>query len=378
MVTLSGHAYPWDVIGDPAFPGRVRDLGLESVTLAAAYHTTRAATPLHPEHQLVNAPYAAFYRPVDDAEWAAHRLRPAAPQWIDEPDPFGTAAATLARAGLAVTAWIVLTHSTRLGSAFPDVAVVNCFGEPYPYALCPSHPEVRDYAARMAAAAVRDVPLAGISLEACGQMGLVHLNHHEKTDGVWTPEAVRWLSMCCCGRCREAWRADGLDPEEVVGALRAAARGDATGEPAPPPEKLAEAVLAARHTATNALRREVLAALHAQAPGVPVTLHAHPDPWATGASPGLTPAAAADVAALLVPAWPTTPATVDTVAQAVATGVPVEAYVTVLPPADSDRVVSHAVRLVEAGASGLALYHLGLASRPGQRLLAEIVAATRP
>ncbi|HEU4424119.1 MAG TPA: hypothetical protein VFR67_16435 [Pilimelia sp.] len=377
MVSVSGHAYPWDVIGDPAFPGRVRDLGLESVTLAAAYHTTRAATPLHPGHQIVHARYAAFYRPVDESEWAGRRLRPAAPQWMNEPDSFGTAAAALAGAGLAVTAWIVLTHSTRLGSAFPDVAVVNCFGELYPYALCPSHPEVRDYAARLAAAAVRDVPLAGISLEACGQMGLVHLNHHEKTDGAWTPAAVRWLSVCCCRRCRDAWHGDGLDPDEVSAALRAAVRGEATGEPAPPPEKTGEAVLAARHAATDELRRQVLAAVRDQAPGVPVTLHAHPDPWATGASPGLTPTAAADVAAVLVPAWPTVSATVDVVAHAAAAGAPVEAYVTVLPPADPDAVVSHARRLVEAGARGLALYHLGLASSPGQRLLSEIVAAVR-
>lgn len=377
MVALSGHAYPWDVIGDPAFPGRVRDLGLESVTLAAAYHSTRAATPLHPRHQLVDAPYAAFYRPVTDSEWLGRRLRPASPQWMDDDDPFGVAAARLVEHGIAVTAWIVLTHSTRLGSAFSDIAVVNCFDETYRYALCPSHPEVRDYAARLAAAAVRDAPLAGISLEACGQMGLTHLSHHEKTDGVWTAEAVRWLSVCCCAPCRQAWTADGLDPDEVTAALRAAVRGEATGRPAPPADKLAESLLGVRHAATDALREQVLAAVRAQAPGVPVTLHAHPDPWATGASPGLTPTAAGDVAALLVPAWPTNQATVDVVAGAITAGTPVEAYVTVLPPADPGQVVDHARRLVSAGARGLGLYHLGLASHRGQRLLAEIVSAAR-
>lgn len=53
MVRIAGHAYPWDVLGDSDFAGRVRDLGIGDVTLAAAYHATRAATPLHPTHQLV-------------------------------------------------------------------------------------------------------------------------------------------------------------------------------------------------------------------------------------------------------------------------------------------------------------------------------------
>lgn len=37
--------YPWDVVGDPDAPARVVDLGVRQVTLAAAYHSTRALTP---------------------------------------------------------------------------------------------------------------------------------------------------------------------------------------------------------------------------------------------------------------------------------------------------------------------------------------------
>ena len=33
MVTLTGHAYCWDVLGDPAFPDRVAALGLPPVCL---------------------------------------------------------------------------------------------------------------------------------------------------------------------------------------------------------------------------------------------------------------------------------------------------------------------------------------------------------
>lgn len=362
MTTVSGHAYPWDVLGDPSFVDRVREYGLSGVTLAAAYHSTRAATPLHPRHQIVDASHAALYRPVRASVWSGRRLAPAAPQWMTSPDPFETAAAELRSAGVPVTAWIVLTHSTRLGTACPDVAVTNCFGERYAYALCPAHEEVREYAATLAAEALHDVDVDGVSLEACGQLGLVHLGHHEKTDGAWSADAVRLLSICCCGACQAGWRRRGLDPGHVVSTLR---DGVQNGTAVPDED----AVLATRQESTDALRMQVLAGLPA---GVPVTLHAQPDPWATGPSPGLTPAAAGDVDALLVPAWPTTSASADLVARAAGKKT-VDAYVTVLPPTEADALMGHVQRLREAGASRLSLYHLGLASRERQRLFPDIV-----
>ena len=366
MVRVTGHAYPWDVVGDPAFPARTRDTGVDSVTLAAAYHATRAATPLHPRHQIVDAHGTALYRPVREAVWAGRRLRPVGPKWMDTPDPYSEAAVALRAAGLRVDAWLVLTHDSRLGRAHPDLAVVNCFGDPYPYALCPAHEEVRDYAATLAAEAVRDAPVDGVSLEACGQLGLTHAGPHEKTDGAWTPEAARWLSVCCCAACQAAWSARGLDPTEVQTTLRAAVRAPADSIVG---AETSAALLAARHETTDLLRAQIVDGVRSGAPDAVLTLHAQPDPWATGPSPGLTPSAAKDVDRLLVPAWPTAPASAELVAAATATGTPVDAYVTVLPPAQAEALPAHVDRLLAAGASGIALYHLGLAPRPGQDLL---------
>lgn len=370
MTRLTGHAYPWDVVGDPAFADRAAGHGLATVALAAAYHSTRAATPLHPLRQLVDAPWAALYRPVRESVWGGRRLRPLAPAWMSTPDSFGTAAEAVRAAGLRVSAWVVLTHNTRLGTECPDVAVVSCFGDRFPYALCPAWAEVREYAATLAAEAADGAD--EVSLEACGQLGITHLAHHEKTDGAWTPAAQRWLSVCCCAACQGLWSDRGLDPVEVVATLRSAVLAEAEGregrEGAVP---FADELLAVRQRSTDLLRAEVLAGL-----SVPVTLHAHPDPWVTGASPGLTPTAAAEVTALVVPAWPVEPATVEVVTAAVTTGRPVDAYVTVLPPATDD-VPAHAARLVEAGATGLAIYHLGLAPSWRQGIVGGLCEAAR-
>jgi hypothetical protein len=100
--------------------------------------------------------------------------------------------------------------------------VRNCFDDVYSYALCVSHDEVVDYITTLASEAVREVPVAGVSIEGLGQLGVAHNGLHEKTDGAYGAAAGRLLSVCCCSACRKCWLARGLDPAEVAGRLREA------------------------------------------------------------------------------------------------------------------------------------------------------------
>jgi len=372
-VPVVGYAYPWDVIGDPMFADRARGLGVSKVALAAAYHTTRAATPLHPEHRIVEARSAALYRPVRAEAWDGARLVPPAATWVAAEDPYSEAASFLAEAGFDVAAWIVLTHSTLLGEANPDLAVVNCWGEPYAYALCARHEDVRRYAETLAAEAVRDTPTTTVILEACGQLGFGHGGHHEKTDGAYDAATQQLLSICCCASCREDWVDRGLDAEDTVAVLRAATGADSSG--ATVDATALDTILSSRHAAADELRRRVIAAVREAAPDVvEIALHAQPDPWATGASPGLTPTTADDVDLVVSFCWPTTEASVDTgrrLAEAVSGKAAAAAYVTVLPPTTEDAFGGHVRALVDAGIDQIHLYHLGLAGADRQHLLAE-------
>ncbi|WP_432499071.1 hypothetical protein [Kineococcus auxinigenes] len=386
-----GYAYPWDVLGDDGFPDRARSLGLTGVALAASYHSTRAATPWHPAHQLVEAPHAALYRPVREEAWAGALLRPVAGRVPDgTPDAFAEAAGRLRAAGLEVDAWTILAHSTRLGTAHPQVAVVNCFGDRYSYALCPSSAAVREYCATLAAEAVRDAPVTGVSLEALGTLGVTHNAAHEKTAGAFGPALERLLSVCCCAGCREAWEREGAAAGEVVAALRRGVRqlqdaapddarevADLVGEDA------SRVVLEVRHAFADELRARVLAAVSAAAPGpLRVTVHAAADPWATGPNTGLGERALADPAvdAQLLHAWSAAPATAAAVAAvrtAVRAGAGVGAYVTVLGAEGGQDLPAHVAALRAAGASELHLYHLGLAGRHGHERMAAAARAWR-
>src|SRR6476646_10834783 len=215
-----GYAYPWDVIGDPGFPARVEALGLREISLAASYHGARAATPQHPLHRLVEAPSSALYRPVRESAWRGQALRPVAATWVASNDPFADAATELTGHGFAVHAWLILAHSDYLGTQRPGLAVRNCFGDVYSYALCVSNDEVLAYITTLAGEAVHDVSIAGLSIEGLGQLGVAHNGLHEKTDGAYGPAAQRILSVCCCAACQRSWLARGLDPTEVIGRLR--------------------------------------------------------------------------------------------------------------------------------------------------------------
>jgi hypothetical protein len=360
-VKVTGYAYPWDVL-EPDFVSRVQALGVDEVAVALSYHSARAATPWSPSRTAVVARHAAFYRPVTDG-WG--RLRPSTPDWA-APDSGGDAVRLLNEAGIPAAAWIVLTHNSRLGYEHPDVVVRNCFGEAYPWALCPSQPAVREYAAKVTAEAVAGLDLATVILEACGPLGAVHQHQHEKTDGVWAPAVARLLSICCCDACAASWDldADAVRAQLADEVRRLIATGD-LGVPADNLQlSLIQMLLRVRQQATDELRAAVLATLP---PGIRIVLHGALDPWVTGALPGLTPSAPGDVDAVVLFGW--APATgaeaVAAAREALPEGVAIGSYITAVAAAPVPDIAAYVGELAKAGAAELHLYHLGLAG-PGR------------
>ena len=207
------YLYPWDVNGDPAAADRIAGLGLTEVTLAAAYHAVRAVTPFHPEHRIVTRDAGVYYRP-DPARWASLPLRPPAGGTgaAARQGSFERAAAALRAAGIAVTAWAVVTHNSRLAGP-GERAVRNAFGDVYPWALCAASAGVRGYAAALAAEVAALAGVDAIELEACGWYGFEHGSAHDKTgDGAARAgtEGLWLLSLCFCAECGQAYRSPAL------------------------------------------------------------------------------------------------------------------------------------------------------------------------
>ncbi len=392
------YVYPWDIVGDPAAPARLAALGVDAVALAASYHSTRAATPFHPAHRVLDVPYSAFYLPVRQAAWG--RLVPPNPTWTT-PDSFLHARDALRAAGLPVHAWTVLTHSSHLGAAHPDLVVRNAFGDPYPYALCPSHEDVGEYCERLVREIVSVGAPDGIILEACGPMGFGHQSVHEKTGGAdWTSVQAALLSLCFCPACVPGYAdpdrlralvrsgVDGLPASPGEGpapGLPASAKASGAARPAGSVEETlgdsADGVRDRRTGLAASLRARLVAAVRELAPGLPIRTHANPDPWAAGPFATLH-AGDPSLDGLVAMCWGTpeeATSNLERLSANLAEGQRLGAYALFLPPkpAAAEDLAASFAAFTKAGADELHLYHVGLASPARMSALSEALRLAR-
>ncbi|MFE7135637.1 hypothetical protein ACFVIM_32745 [Streptomyces sp. NPDC057638] len=365
--------YPWDVIGDPDAPARIAALGVQQVTLAAAYHSTRALTPRHPRHRIVTAEHSAVLYQPDD-RWSGRELRPyRAGSWAPG-DAYGQAAALLADAGLDVHSWVVLAHNSRLGAEHPEVCVVNAYGDRYPWAPCIAQPAVRALLVQLAAEAAARPGAHGTELESCGWYGLAHQHAHDKTAGAGLGDAAQYLmSLCFCAACQDGYAGHGLDPARLRDAVRGALEPVWSGGAAPDTgiEKLlgadgTAATLGFRTRTARALQEGAVNAVRQSAPeGFRVLLHADPVPYHCGANAGVDPAHVLSVADGVVVPCTDGPRLLDPFAARGVPGAVLAANLTVVRgmggrPQSLER---DAARARARGATELRLYHAGLASR---------------
>ncbi|MHA1571238.1 MAG: hypothetical protein ACTSWM_05415, partial [Alphaproteobacteria bacterium] len=110
-------AYAWDVVegGAGAMAAEFADLGINTITLAASYHAGKFLRP-HGQTGKVFFPQdgTAYFR-TDESRYGA--LKPQANSLLADADPFGDLCDGNA---LAVNAWLVLMHNTRLGTLHPE------------------------------------------------------------------------------------------------------------------------------------------------------------------------------------------------------------------------------------------------------------------
>jgi hypothetical protein len=375
-----GYAYPWEYEGDPAAAERAAGLGLDSVALAAAYHVTRAGTPLHPDHRVVEAQWAACYVPVLESVWRGQRLVPFEPTWTTARDSFTPAQEVLTDQGLSVEAWIVLTHNLALGRQHPDLVVRNAFGDAYPYGLCPAAQDVQEYCATLVEAILTAASVSGIVLESCGPMGFDHAGEHEKTEFAGWDEARRaLLSLCFCHACARRYSAAGIDVDRLTMVVREGVDAGA-GTLEETLGSLAPAVAEVRTGIAAELRTLVVGRARAVSPDTRVTLHGSADPWATGSFTTVRPTLGNGVDAVVASCWDVA-AGADRIRRLrglVSADVELGAYLRLDRDWSESEATGKRLReYLDAGMHELHLYHLGLLGREGLQTLQTVVSRTR-
>jgi hypothetical protein len=288
-------AYPWEFQINADAGMVLAEHGIGAVAIAGAYHAVRALRGRNGGPRVVDMPAAACYWPPGSGY--PSRLRPIEPshQWRSG----AVTAVTGSRAAeLRVGVWLSVLHSTRLASAAPDLALVNCYGDVYRHALCPSHDEVRDYAATLVADALRALEPDWIELEAVGYHGYAHASLHDKRGADISSATAYLLSLCFCAGCRKAMSAHGLDPRGVAAVVRSEVDRHLEITAAAVTVDVVEPGVTATIAALEEVRRgiEASAVRSATEPaglaGVPVVIHAGLPPTTVGSRSPLTPALA--------------------------------------------------------------------------------------
>lgn len=386
--------YPWDVLDDPGAAAEIANIGVPRVSLACAYHSTRALAPHNPKRVVISAPYSAAYFAVEPSRYRDLRLTPQLPDWV-ETDSFGKALDTLRKAGLKVGAWTVLLHNSRLGEANRDLVIQNAFGDLYTHALCPAQPEVREYAAVLVADICEHYPLDGLDLEACGYMGYGHLSHHEKSGTELDLLSEYLLSICFCNACRQAMADHGVEVDLVLQRIRMALTellgGLRTGTSNPDEAygrlvdllgvEATASLIAARDHVNLEMLDLILSRIQSVRPAE-IVVNAASSRYKNGAFLGVQPSdLAARVDALLLSLWHLDPeaacAELQTTVANVSGHARVLAGLRVFPPdfRNAEEIAGQCLALAKAGASGFSFYHYGLCPRPNLRWIRHAVSA---
>jgi len=381
-VNVTGYAFPWDYVGDAGAAHRAGELGVDVVALAATYHASRTVSPLHPTRRVTEVPISACYVPIREDAWRGRRLAPSVPNWLEMPNSFGLAQRALVEEGLAIDAWIVLTHHDELGYANPDVVVRNAFGDVYPYALCPQVEEVREYCLSLVEEVLSATQCRGVVLEACGPMGFEHGSVHDKSEFAnWTAIDEALLSLCFCEACRLGLAQCGIDVAHLAHLVRTAIATGATSLETALGSDVAREVGKFRSTLSTKLRRLIVERIHELQPGAAITLHTSANIWATGSFPTTGDVETlTGVAATVARCWDALSGEEELRAlNALVNGANnVGAYLRMDRGwSDESTLTKRIHRYVETGMNELHLYHLGLLSRQGLEATRQVIDVVR-
>ncbi len=174
----------------------LQSLGLNACNLGFAYHGGRMLLPGGKRRVVYTQHDSAVYFQTNPSRYG--RLQP---QVAPEAAPVAEFTAACERRKFPVNAWTVLCHNDQLGKAASDCCIQNVFGDAYPYALCPSNPEVRRYIVTLCAEIAELPGVASLDLEALSFMGYEHQSLHDKRGVTLSPEVIWLLSICLCRYC---------------------------------------------------------------------------------------------------------------------------------------------------------------------------------
>ncbi len=233
MFACDVHCYPWDLTdeGIGEVLDRLRDrIGATALTLVGACDAVEYFRPhVGVEPRWVRNPGGVFFE-IEQDGFAATRIKP--PLWDSSrrQDFFGRVSEGCADRKMEMQIRLCLFRSRRIVGRHPEVACKNVFGMPSRYAMCPHHPDVREYAMALIRELHRADNVAGIVLEDASSPRATDAESYWSATSVLNSEPAGLLNLCFCESSQQEAAKNGVDVEAAKrGAVAILDRGCQVG-----------------------------------------------------------------------------------------------------------------------------------------------------
>lgn len=205
--------YPWDIAatGIEQVIEDFKDVGCNTLVVNSSYHHGRFFHPGREAFQYVDQSAISFT--PDLTRYG--RLQPVVHEEIANQNILAETRAHCEREGMDFVTWWVGLHNSSLGKEHPDLCVQNIWGDRYTYALCPSQPEVQQYAVALFEDTLVTVQPQRILTEAIAFLQMAHGDHHELILLNLSRSAEWLLSLCFCDTCCQNAEKEGVNTSEV-------------------------------------------------------------------------------------------------------------------------------------------------------------------
>jgi len=208
------YTYAWDLQeeGVKTVVARLRDAGLNTVTLATSYHAGKFIRPHAPHRKVYFPEDGTIYFQNDPLRYG--RVKPRVASIVDEFDALRELekfAPDMNR-----TSWTVGLHNTPIGNEYPDLTAQNVFGDPLFNSLCPSQPDVRQYLVSLCADLGDNYGISELAIETPGWQAFRHGHHHEFELVELSENVETMLGICFCAACRSGAKTHGIDIDNLA------------------------------------------------------------------------------------------------------------------------------------------------------------------
>ena len=216
-------AYPWD-LHDDGIDESVRylreEVGLDAVSVAAAYHSYQQLRPQRPGAKLLIADTAAVYFQPDSSLYGNTAIQPNVAALALESNPMANLANSCSRHGLDLISWTVCLHNSDIARRYPQFAQQTAYGDNLGWIPCAGEDDVRAYVVALCSDLARNYGVKRLELETCNFGGYGHTHHHTK-DGVPLGSIGNYLySLSFSAGCMAKATDRGIDADGLRGWVR--------------------------------------------------------------------------------------------------------------------------------------------------------------